>query len=145
MFGISVAAIFAIATIAGVSGQIPFVAADDGETELKAILLDINGNEVGEVKFEQEDDQTELKVELEGFTPDSVFDISIAGTSVGSIATDSNGNGEVKWEPSPVLVADGDSVSVGGLTATLDLESDDDEDDDDDDDEEDDDEDEDDE
>ena len=66
MFGISLAAIFAIAAIAGLSGQIPFVAADEGETELKAIFLDGDGNKVGEAKYELEDEKSELKVKLKG-------------------------------------------------------------------------------
>ena len=112
MFGLSIAAIFAVAMVAGLSGQIPFVAADNGETELKAILVDVDGNEVGEAEFEQEDAESELKVELEGSTADMVSDISIAGNSVGLIATNSDGEGEVKWEPSPVLVADGDTITL---------------------------------
>lgn len=127
MFGISFAAIVAIAMIAGLSGQIPFVAADEHETELKAILTDVDGNELGEAKYELEDESSELKVELEGFTADSVFDISIAGTTVGMIATDSEGNGEAKWEPSPIAVVAEDSITVGALAGTFTAESDDDE------------------
>lgn len=112
IFGLSVAAIFAVTMISSVSGQIPFVAADDGETELKAILLDGDGNEVGEAKFEMEDDKSELKVELEGSLADSVFDITIAGTTVGMIATNADGEGEAKWEPSPLVVADGDEITI---------------------------------
>ena len=112
IFGLSVAAIFAVTMIAGISGQILFVAADDGETELKAILLDVDGNQVGEAKFEMEDGTSELKVELEGSLADSIFDITIAGTAVGMIATNADGDGEAKWEPSPLVVADDDEITI---------------------------------
>ncbi|MFB5631372.1 MAG: hypothetical protein ACE5RN_07265 [Nitrosopumilaceae archaeon] len=112
MLGLSIAAIFAVAMIAGLSGQIPFVAADEGEIELKTILVDGDGNKVGEAKFELEENESELKVELEGSLADTVSDISIAGNSLGMIATDSNGDGEAKWEPSPVLVSDGDTITL---------------------------------
>jgi hypothetical protein len=140
MFGFSIAAIFAIAMVAGLSGQIPFVAADNGEIELKTVLLDIDGNEVGEAKFELKDDGSELKVELEDSTPDVIFGISIEGMSVGLIATDSDGEGKAKWEPSPVMISDGDTivltradVIVSSLTGIFAAEVDDDKDDDEDD------------
>lgn len=126
MFGISLAAIFAIVTIAGLSGQIPFVAADEGETELKAIFLDGDGNKVGEAKYELEDEKSELKVKLKGFTPNSEFDISFAGNIIGTITTDSKGKGEEKWEPSIITVVAGDTISVGALEGTFLAESDDD-------------------
>lgn len=128
MFSFSIAAVFAIVTIAGLSGQISFAAADEHETELKAIFEDGDGNQVGEAKYEQEDDESELKIELEGFTPDSVFDILFGGNTIGMIATDSEGNGEAKWEPSIIMVGGDDTIGVGSLVGTFLAESDDDDD-----------------
>ncbi len=127
MFGLSIAAVFAIAAIAGLSGQIQFVAADEHETELKAIFTDVDGNEVGEAKYEQDADGSELKVELEGYTPDSIFDISFGGNTIGMIATDSDGNGEAKWEPSIITPVADDTITVDALVGTFQAESDDDE------------------
>ena len=126
VFSFSIAAVFAIAAIASLSGQFTLAAADMHETELKAIFTDVDGNEVGEAKYEQEDDESELKVELEGFTPNSIFDILFGGNVIGMIATDSEGNGEAKWEPSIITVGGDDTIGVGTLVGTFVAESDDD-------------------
>ena len=119
MFGISLAAIFAIVTIAGLSGQIPFVAADEGETKLKAIFLDEDENKVGDAKYELKDDESKLKVKLKGFTPLMEFDISFDGDIIGTITTDSKGKGEEKLKPSPITPVVDDTITVGDLEGTF--------------------------
>jgi hypothetical protein len=58
-----------------------------------------------------------LKVSITGATVNTSLTVAVNGTSVGSVATDSSGNGSVTL--SNVSVSSGDTVAVGDLTGTF--------------------------
>lgn len=94
--------------------------ADDGEeTELIAILFDSVGNDAGEAKYEAEEDKSELKIEIKDFVSNDVFVVLSEDTQIGMIATDSEGKGELKFEPSPVMINNGTSITVENSTGTV--------------------------
>jgi hypothetical protein len=58
-----------------------------------------------------------LKVSVTGATVSTSLTVAVNGTSVGSVATDSSGNGSVTL--SNVSVSSGDTITVGDLTGTF--------------------------
>jgi hypothetical protein len=58
-----------------------------------------------------------LKVSVTGAVASSSLDVTVNGTSVGTLTTDASGNGSAKFKN--VTVADGNTIQVGDLTGTL--------------------------
>lgn len=111
--------IIAVSLITGF-GQPGLASADDGdEIELIAVLFDINGIKAGEVKYELEDDKSELKIEIKDFESNGVFVVMTDSTQIGLVATDSDGEGELNFEPSPVMLNNGSSVIIQSDNVTV--------------------------
>jgi hypothetical protein len=55
------------------------------------------------MEMEQEEDrlEVEFELEIEGATPNSVFDVTVDGVVVGQITTDEFGNGELNFSNDP--------------------------------------------
>ena len=103
----------------------------DAHIALTAALNDPNSGATGSVTYQTGSHcgttSTRFTVTVTGATADSSFDVSIDGTVIGQITTDSNGAGVLKLSsqdstlPSnfPTSVAAGSVITVGALTGTL--------------------------
>jgi hypothetical protein len=75
-------------------------------------------NESGETATATLNTKTgELKVTVTGGAPSSPLDVSVNGTSVGTLTTNENGSGTIKLKD--VTAAAGDTIQIGDLTGTL--------------------------
>lgn len=101
----------------------------DLDNEFKAILIGIGGQH-GKASFETENEdgqiKTELEIEVRHLAANATLDVVIDGVLVGQIVTDASGEGEIEFstDPSddelpfplgfPVIQA-GTTISVGGV------------------------------
>ncbi|MFQ5782399.1 MAG: hypothetical protein ACE5GR_05025, partial [Nitrosopumilus sp.] len=93
------------------------------KVEFQAELVDNDGKDNGEADFKQRNDRMKLSVEIEDQTPDSTFDVLVAGVSVGQITTDEDGEGELDLDSrdgdNVPPVADGDDIEVSNADVAL--------------------------
>lgn len=107
---------------------------DSVKLELQAKLS--SGGFQAKVKYEVESDEVKFRVEVHGGEPNAVLDVTAAGTAVGSITVNGDGEGEMRWssradheneQPLPAdfpTLAAGDAVAVGSLSGVLSVEED---------------------
>ncbi len=101
------------------------------ETRLRAELAGI-GDISGQADFRDKEGRKKFSVEVEGLTPNSMFDVMVAGVVVGTVTTDGLGFGDFNldsnFEPGDVTpdlpgnfpaLNGGEKVEVGPLTGNL--------------------------
>jgi hypothetical protein len=94
-----------------------FGSSSTASTELSVQLTSSTSNAHGEAEFSSGDQM--LKVEIEGAAPNTTYDVSIDGNKVGTITTDSEGEGEVQLSTAGVTVQQGSTLTIGDLNNPL--------------------------
>ena len=91
------------------------------KTELTAQLMDSSGNGSGRSVFESntESGRTELAVSVTGLPANSTVDVTVGGTVVGQITTNSRGSGRLRLKNLSATVNAGSTISVGTLSGTF--------------------------
>lgn len=74
-----------------------------------------------EAKVAWRSDRGRLKVQAEVTrgTPKTKYTVTHKGKAIGTITTDSLGNGRFEFERTSIVMAVGDSVTVGGMKGTM--------------------------
>lgn len=80
-------------------------------------------------EFEDGTENRRFEVEIEGAAASTTYDVSVAGTVVGQITTDADGDGELELKTTPedadeqpfpagfVTPQAGDTIDVGGIVS----------------------------
>jgi len=108
--------------------------AGGNELRLRAGLAGGAGDVSGQADFRDRDSRRKFSVEVEGFAPGDMFDVSVAGAIVGKVVVNEFGIGDVNFDTNfeagiddpatqfpgnfPMLDG-GEKIEIGPLTGTL--------------------------
>jgi hypothetical protein len=91
------------------------------KTSLTAQLTDSSGSGSGHATFKSntESGKSDLNVSVRGLAPNSTVDVTIGGTVVGQITTNSRGAGRLRLKNLSTSVSDNSTISIGSLSGAF--------------------------